>query len=341
LQDDPAAYDQGMVDGLRVTAAAAARPVPRNGMRPVDPRRDLAGLADVIEIAFADSLDPAGRRMADEMRRYARLGWLGWLVGHFLLPPAAYPQGYVWIEQGRLVGNASLMPVQGTPDRWVLANVAVRPDFRRRGIARALVGGCLDLARRERVREVLLQVKAGNLAARDLYQAFGFADRGTRVTWRLPGSIGWPEGGSTTPARLRRPDEWRAHWSLAQRLAPIGLVWPHPLRAGSFRPASWASAETWAHWVWPSEGPFQAALSGRIDAIGSSQLFLLCDPAARGTAEVPLLEQALGRHRRAAVVVESDAGAGDEALLRLGFREEHRLTWMTIGLAPAGRQGLV
>ena len=152
---------------------------------------------------------------------------------------------------------------------------------------------------------------------------------------------GWPEGGSTTPARLRRPDEWRAHWSLAQRLAPIGLVWPHPLRAGSFRPASWASAETWAHWVWPSEGPFQAALSGRIDAIGSSQLFLLCDPAARGTAEVPLLEQALGRHRRAAVVVESDAGAGDEALLRLGFREEHRLTWMTIGLAPAGRQGLV
>jgi ribosomal protein S18 acetylase RimI-like enzyme len=309
-------------------------------MRPVEPRRDLAGLADVIEIAFADGLDATGRRMTAEMRRYARLGWLGWLLGHFLLPPAAYPQGYVWIEQGRVVGNASLMPVQGTPGRWVLANVAVRPEYRRRGIARALIGGCLDLARREHVGEVLLQVKAGNIGARELYQGFGFVDHGTRVTWRLPESVRWPEVGDSPSARPRRADEWQAHWSLAQRLAPIGMVWPHPLRAASFRPASWAAAEPWAHWVWPNDGPPQAALSGRIDAIGSSQYFLLCDPAARGTAEVPLLAQALRGHRRAAGTVESAAGDGEAALGRLGFREDHRLTWMTITLTPAGRKGL-
>lgn len=318
-----------------MTAAAAARQVPRSGIRPVDPRRDMAGLADLIEIAFADSLDPAGRRMANEMRRYGRWGWAGWLVGHLLLPPAAYPHGYVWFDEGQIVGNASLMPVQGTLGRWVLANVAVRLEFRRKGIARSLVGACLDLARRERASEVLLQVNAGNLAARDLYRQFGFIERGTRVTWRLPGSVDWPESAGSPSARLRRPEEWQAHFALAQRLAPIGLVWPHPLRASSLRAASWAANDPWAHWVWPSDGPLQAALSGRIDSAGGSQLFLLCDPLARGMAEVPLLEQAL-RGQRHAPVVETEAGAGDEALVRLGFREDHRLTWMRIGTTAAG-----
>jgi ribosomal protein S18 acetylase RimI-like enzyme len=321
-----------------MTAAAAVGAANLNGMRSVNPRRDLGGLADVIETAFSDSLDPAGRRMTNEMRRYARLGWLGWMVGHLLLPPAAYPQGYVWIEQGHLVGNASLMPVQGAPERWVLANVAVDPQFRRRGIARALVGGCLDMARRRQVREVVLQVKAGNVGARDLYQGFGFANRGTRVTWRLSGSARWPEAKASPSARSRRPDEWQLHWELARRLAPVGQVWPHPLRPASFRPASWVAAEPWAHWVWPGDGPLQAALSGRTVAIGGSQFFLMCEPGARGAAEVPLLEQALRGHwRQGTVVVESEAGEGDEALRRLGFREEHRLTWMTIGLTPTGR----
>ena len=72
-----------------MTAVATVRPSSRSGLRPVDPRRDLAGLADLIELAFVDSLDPAGRRMAQEMRRYGRLGWVGWLFGHLMLPPAA------------------------------------------------------------------------------------------------------------------------------------------------------------------------------------------------------------------------------------------------------------
>jgi len=306
-------------------------------MRPVDPRRELAGLADVIEIAFADSLDPSGRRMANEMRRYGRLGWLGWVVGHLMLPPAAYPQGYVWIEEGRLVGNASLTPVQGTPGRWVLANVAVHPQFRRQGIARALVGGCLDLARRKQVPEVVLQVEAGNLGARDLYQSFGFTDQDTRVTWRLSGPPSWAEAGASSSARPRRPEEWQTHVEWAQRLAPVGLVWPHPLRPALLRPSSWVAAEHWAHWVWPMKGPFQAALSARMDSIGGIQMFLLCDGEARGQAEISLVELALrGRPPGGAVVLESQAGEADEPLRHLGFREEHRLTWMTIGLGATG-----
>lgn len=308
------------------------------GMRAVDPRRDLSGLADVIEIAFAGSLDPSGRRMAEEMRRYGRLGWFGWLIGHFLLPPAAYPRGYVWIEHGRLVGNASLMPVQGAVERWVLANVAVVPEFRRRGIARALIGNCLDLARSERAREVVLQVNADNASARDLYRQFGFVERGTRVTWRLSGRIEWPATALSPAARPRRREEWQAHWDLARRLAPVGLVWPHPLRRSQLQPAARLGMDGWSHWVWPSTGLLQAAISGRGGGSGGLPWVLLCEPQARGVAEIPLLERALRTERGAAeVLVESEAGQSDESFRRLGFSQVHRLTWMTVDLAPAAR----
>jgi ribosomal protein S18 acetylase RimI-like enzyme len=315
-----------------VTAAAARLAAGQNGMRPVDPRRDLAGLADVIESAFADNLDPSGRRMASEMRRFGRMGWFGWLVGRVFLPPAAFPYGYVWLEQGRIVGNASLMPVQGASDRWVLANVAVDPAHRRRGIGRALVGACIDLARRREVRQIVLQVKSDNAAAHRLYEAYALVDRGTRVTWRLEGAAHWPAE-TNSAARPRRPAEWQAHWELARRLAPLGVVWPHPLRSSQFRAASWMSTDAWAHYVWPNTGAIQAVLSGRTDSMDGGQWFLLSELPARGLAEIPLLERALRGQRSGAVTVESEAGVGDEAFRSLGFHEVHRLTWMSLTLS--------
>jgi ribosomal protein S18 acetylase RimI-like enzyme len=304
-------------------------------MRPVDPKRDMAGLADVIEAAFADSLDAPGRRMVNEMRRYGRLGWLGWLAGHLILPPAAYPEGFVWVDGRRIVGNASLMAVQGAPTRWVLANVAVLPDFRRRGIARALVQSCIELAQRRRLKEIVLQVKDTNAAASDLYRRLGFGDVGTRVAWRL--SLGAWRGatGGQDPARKRQPEEWQAHYELARRLAPAGVVWPHPLRPSFFRPPAWPSSDVWSHWVWPAHGTLQAALSARSNPFDAHQLFLMCLPDARGRAETPLLEAALaGGPRGGWIVLEADADDSSEALRRFGFREEQHLTWMRMTLAP-------
>ena len=118
-----------------MTAAALRRPVPERGLRPVDPRGDMRGMADLIEVAFAERLDESGRRMVRSMRAFGKWGWPGWALGHLFLPPAAYPEGYVWIEDERLVGNASLMRADLGSKRWVLINVAVAPGWRRRGIA--------------------------------------------------------------------------------------------------------------------------------------------------------------------------------------------------------------
>lgn len=64
--------------------------------------------------------------------------------------------------------------VWAVADELHVVNVATHPDFRRRGVARALLSGALARASRERVRLVLLEVRRSNLAAISLYRSLGF-----------------------------------------------------------------------------------------------------------------------------------------------------------------------
>ncbi|MGD8760558.1 MAG: GNAT family N-acetyltransferase, partial [Anaerolineales bacterium] len=154
------------------------------GLRPVNPRRDMAPLADLIELCFEGQLDAVGRRMVGEMRSFGRAGWLGWLLSRMILPPVARSKGFVWEEQGRLVGNASVMEVEGHRRRWVLSNVAVHPEYRRRGIARQLTQAALALVRKRRGKVVLLQVVSDHEVVQAMYQSLGFQTLCARTTWR-------------------------------------------------------------------------------------------------------------------------------------------------------------
>jgi ribosomal-protein-alanine N-acetyltransferase len=68
-------------------------------------------------------------------------------------------------------------------DEAELATLAVRPDFRRRGIARVLLQTALDSAYAEGARICQLEVRAGNEAAQKLYESFGFAVVGRRLRY--------------------------------------------------------------------------------------------------------------------------------------------------------------
>ena len=61
-----------------------------------------------------------------------------------------------------------------------LLNLAVRPEFRRRGLGRRLVETMLAVGRRAGVATVFLEVRSGNVEARGLYLSFGFAVTGQR-----------------------------------------------------------------------------------------------------------------------------------------------------------------
>lgn len=326
-----------------MTAALLARERQTHpGLRPIDPRRDLAAVARLIEQAFAGRLDGNGQRMLREMRLVGSLGWLGRLAGWLLIPSMTPALGFVWVESEHVVGNASLLRIDGYPERWVLANVAVEPGYRRQGIARRLVGACLGLAERRGGRSVVLQVDRDELGAQALYRSFGFQVLTTRTTWvRDPG--GRPFGSNMgVKARPRRADEWREQAALASRVHPEGLIWPFPAHAGLFATPSFpgklvGTART--HWVWPAEGPLQASLSVRpaVERRGWRWVLVL-DPAARGQAEAPLLSAALAEieARRRPVVVDVVPGPADPLLIAMGFRAERTLTWMGLELRAKG-----
>src|SRR5882724_6438574 len=59
-------------------------------------------------------------------------------------------------------------------------NVAVRPEFRRRGIAALLLSAALRLGRSTGARLAFLEVREGNAAAQGLYSGCGFQVTGRR-----------------------------------------------------------------------------------------------------------------------------------------------------------------
>src|SRR5215208_3180724 len=111
-------------------------------------------------------MDSNGRAAVREMRSLSHLGpGLSVLLGMNDLAQGV-GLGFVWIEDGRLVGNTSIYPgnLPGN-STWIIANVAVHPDYRGRGIASQLVQASLDtIQRRSRSQHVaaVLQVEAGN-----------------------------------------------------------------------------------------------------------------------------------------------------------------------------------
>jgi ribosomal-protein-alanine N-acetyltransferase len=70
--------------------------------------------------------------------------------------------------------------VKHVADECHLLNLAVRPDYRRRGIARALLDNVIQELRMEGCRFFYLEVRLSNYAARKLYERFGFNIVGIR-----------------------------------------------------------------------------------------------------------------------------------------------------------------
>lgn len=65
-------------------------------------------------------------------------------------------------------------------DEAHILNLAVHPEYRKRGIAAALVGHILDELKVRACRFIYLEVRASNYGARKLYSEFGFKTTGIR-----------------------------------------------------------------------------------------------------------------------------------------------------------------
>ena len=65
-------------------------------------------------------------------------------------------------------------------DRGYIANLAVAPAFRRQGVARALLRAGAEIAEKEKLEFLSLEVRTSNLPARRLYESEGYVHIGAR-----------------------------------------------------------------------------------------------------------------------------------------------------------------
>ena len=89
-------------------------------------------------------------------------------------PPAVFR---VAVEGDTVLGYVGMHHVL---DEGFITNVAVSPEARRRGVARALLADLAAYGREHRLYRITLEVRVGNAAARTLYESEGYKLDGIR-----------------------------------------------------------------------------------------------------------------------------------------------------------------
>ncbi len=330
-----------------MSAAALATPKPFSGLRPVDLRTDLAGMAELIELCFGQTMDDAGRAAVREMRMVSQSSSLTLLFHGLDRLLGGLEQGFVWIEDNRLIGNVSVSPAnypRGMGTGFIIANVAVHPDYRRHGLAHSLMLAALDLIRRKSGSFAILQVDATNDTARRLYTRLGFRDERTFVRWQHSSHIRPPQRLRDMPyITLRQPTEWRSEYALAELVRPNrqgGLGWLRPTHPKFFRSSLFATLGGWMtgrseeHWIVRDEQDQRivASLRATMTFGAADRLELLVHPTRQGQLEEPLINYALRRlegHRRPLTIEHPADDLSTTAVLeRYMFESRYRLVHM-------------
>lgn len=322
---------------------AEQRQQPRGYLRPVDLKTDLAPLADLIELSFASTMDDSGRAAIREMRTMSHLGialsWLGRLNDLAL----GISMGYVWLEDDQLVGNVSIYPANYPHDAgntWIIANVAVHPNYQRRGIATHLMHAALNALREKGAHQAILQVDYDNASAIALYLKLGFIQERAFCTWERHSMTALPaQKAPDMFITRRRAAEWQHEYQLAQRsrAQPGGIGWLKPLHPTFFRQSWWKqllgtlTMNSLERLIIRDEPASRLRAALWVETTFASlrtRLTLFADPTDGIDAAHALLQYVVRRFRTAILVIEHpyDDDLVTELLRRYHFRPQ-RVVW--------------
>jgi ribosomal protein S18 acetylase RimI-like enzyme len=316
-----------------------------DGLRPVNTAHDLPQIVDLLRLVFGDSLE------GDETKLFGEgaPGPVNELYVRFHPSAQRLANGFVWQADGRIIGNATLLTTK-TWDRFLVANVAVHPAYRRQGIARHLMQAITTSVRNRGGREILLQVVKDNQSAIDLYLSLGYAAIGNMTTWYATGSRVRPIPETTADeapsAIIQLPEKrWREAYELDTAQVHPDLNWPEPLPFNAYRRSWWQKGLDFMngrHFEGWTTLDDDGRLIGLVTLAGewgrSYLLTLRVHPDWRGTLERPLLAKALRRlhylPRRNVRVdhLESDQLTG-QLLQEAHFTSQRTLTHMRLAIS--------
>jgi ribosomal-protein-alanine N-acetyltransferase len=311
-------------------------------VRRFEPHRDLEALVQLIADSFGDELDAASRATLREMRRVSRpsllwqhAGWLAW-IGTPVTP------GFVWEQDGRLVGNVSLRRA-ATAGGFFVGNLAVLPGWRRKGIGLRLMKAALDEVVKQGGRWVGLEVRVGNDPARELYERLGFREVGSTPRMVRPAGLALePELPRSPLLRRGRGGDRRALFELLCSLVPFEQRMLLEMAPSRYDPGwertldHWLVGQRRSWWVVDEAGNMPGAVWALRDrGQRPNQLEVLVARDARGRFESLLVQRglaSLGRGGAKAVetVVAASSPALVGALRDAGFSEMFALVQMQL-----------
>ncbi len=320
-----------------ITISARANPHPN--LRPLNVLRDLPTVADLIETCFSSTMDNDGRQYVQDMRRAGKENSFVKWANHALETTSLPLSGYVWEEHGRVVGNASLIPFRHKKRRvYLIANVAVHPDYRRKGIARELTRRAIQHAHEKNVQEVWLHVRDDNPNAIDLYAQLGFVERARRTSWQAHTD----SQAQAAPAHIlvggRNPNDWQTQLNWLSQNYPDALVWHRNWTFAALRPGLWnwlyllfvdINIRQWSAAKQESPAKMEAALAWIPYGRGET-LFAAAGTESDPSAVTALLLQARRElaHSYAKIMLEFPTGRFDAAIQAAGFAPIRTLIWM-------------
>jgi ribosomal protein S18 acetylase RimI-like enzyme len=309
-------------------------------IRPVDPRRDLFAIADLIELCFADQMDDDGRDYLRHIRRAGREpGLQRWMPGanERVSSPLF---GFVWEENGQIIGNLTLIPFfRDGIWRYLVANVATHPNFRGRGIGRQLTQSAIDHVRNQGASAIWLQVRDDNPVAHHLYEDLGFLERARRTTWELTNPTPDPPPLDRFKITRRTDSDWRLQEKWLRLVYPTEVAWNLNFQLGRYTPSllnglvHFLNNEHIEQWsIYRGSDLLGVAV---WDAAGyiSDSVWVAPNPACEDQA----LSALLSVLRREVVTPRSltlnyPAGQGENAFMQTGFTLHNTLIWMSTDL---------
>jgi ribosomal protein S18 acetylase RimI-like enzyme len=305
-------------------------------LRPFDVRRDLRPTADLVELCFADTLDPDGERYLRQMRSAANsAGLLRWAAA--TAEWASVPlTGYIWEEDGKLVGNVSLITfILHGRRNYLIANVAVHPDFRRRGIARSLTQRAIEHARQRGAQSTWLHVREENDAAISLYRSLGYNERARRTTWFSQPGIPLDSPPADVTVGPRRARFWQTQKNWLKYHYPPELTWHLPINLNSLRPGITGflyrilTGAVINQWAAQHGDRLSGVLSWQATQTYADTLWLASSPQEEDTAAFSLLLHARQHlSPRRPLSLDYPAHHANEAIQAAGFRVHQTLIWM-------------
>ncbi len=283
---------------------AVTQAVGFSGLRPFNPSRDLGQVALLLEQAFREDL--GAMHFWSRVPILRDVGAHLWAASFAPVSPDSL-LGFVWQEGRQIIGNVTLTPDESRRRHWLISNVAVDENYRRRGIARQMMLGAIQEAQDRGALWIILNVRPYNIGAIRLYEELGFQAIDTEQTYIRKRPMPPPR----TSISLRRiqGQEHYAALELARAGMSERLSMFRPLRPYEFglniedraaeRITDFFIGQSTQRWGYFQEDELRAVVTVRGQRIGTPHSFdIRVHPKSRGQLEHDLLAFALNRLAR-------------------------------------------